>query len=594
VLLIINFSEAVQGNIIFAYLPFMCARLGAPEAAKIGLLASCYYLAQVVTIPFWGRLADRVGRRPVLLLGMLATAGTMALFGFAESYAAAVAARALTGGLNSNIGIAKVYVGEISTARTQARAFSYLSLTWGVGTVLAPALGGFLADPAANFPGSSLAAVPLARAHPYVLPALVSSAVSLLALGLGACLLPETPAWTARARRRELEREAGRGAGAGAGGAGGGGAGGGAARAARAAADADPGGEGGGGGDDDDEGEAAPMLSPSAAAGGGAGAGAPAPAPAPPPAPAPARGGAAPAPPRARALPDDATTLQLLSDAAVGGCILNYALLALVQIVFDELLPIFLKTPPGAGGLGWSSSEVGSVQIAQGGVQMFMQLFVFWRLARAWPLATLFRASLAPFVPVLAAWPALALAGAGAGAHVAVALALGVKAGLLTVSFTAIMLLINNAAPASHLGAVTGVAQSVASLMRALGPSAGGALYDAATGAAAIGGPTARLCVVYGAIAAVAAAACATSYLVPAGCDEPPPADAPAEPAGAPGAPGAPAPRRGGSRGGGRRARGAPAGKGAGKGTDEGAGAAAREAGGDAAEEDVGVVAGHA
>jgi MFS family permease len=153
----------------------------------------------------------------------------MTAFAFAPNFAFALAARFCTGILNGNVAISKTYMAEITDQSNTARGFSMLSFTWGLGMITAPALGGFLADPAAQYPdsifakarmrvqylsnrkGSRLTSRPASslyallqvdffRAFPYVLPSLVSSGFALIVFFLGCALLPETTAFKSKAR----------------------------------------------------------------------------------------------------------------------------------------------------------------------------------------------------------------------------------------------------------------------------------------------------------------------------------------------------------------------------------------------------------
>ncbi|RYG51076.1 MFS transporter, partial [archaeon] len=87
--------------------------------------------------------------------------------------------------------LSKTYMGEVTTAESISRGFAWLSLTWGVGAVIAPAIGGFLADPVENFP-ATFGGVHLFELYPYVLPSLVSAAFSFIAFFIGYRHLGET------------------------------------------------------------------------------------------------------------------------------------------------------------------------------------------------------------------------------------------------------------------------------------------------------------------------------------------------------------------------------------------------------------------
>jgi len=89
VLLCINYNESVQAQVIFPFVPFAVAHWGVKEhdiGFYVGVLIASFFFAQLLLVSWWGRLADYYGRRPILLVGLLGTAITMLIFGFATNY----------------------------------------------------------------------------------------------------------------------------------------------------------------------------------------------------------------------------------------------------------------------------------------------------------------------------------------------------------------------------------------------------------------------------------------------------------------------------------------------------------------------------
>ena len=82
---------------------------------KAGYLGSAYFVGSFIGSLLWGWMSDKIGRRSVLLMGMLGTLGTELLFGFSQNFAWAIAARFLWGLLNGNLGVAKTYISEVQT-----------------------------------------------------------------------------------------------------------------------------------------------------------------------------------------------------------------------------------------------------------------------------------------------------------------------------------------------------------------------------------------------------------------------------------------------------------------------------------------------
>src|SRR5438105_10671421 len=96
ILFITVFLDLVGFGIIIPFLAYYVESFGA-NAATVGLLMSCYSLAQFVFAPIWGRISDRVGRRPILLLGLAGSVAGFVLFGLARTLLVLFISRAVTG-----------------------------------------------------------------------------------------------------------------------------------------------------------------------------------------------------------------------------------------------------------------------------------------------------------------------------------------------------------------------------------------------------------------------------------------------------------------------------------------------------------------
>jgi MFS family permease len=84
----------------------------------------------------WGRVSDLIGRRPVLLIGLLGNSVTSCLFGLSKSYWWAVGMRALCGIMNSNVGVIRTMLGEISDMTNKGEVFSLYSIFWVTGFII--------------------------------------------------------------------------------------------------------------------------------------------------------------------------------------------------------------------------------------------------------------------------------------------------------------------------------------------------------------------------------------------------------------------------------------------------------------------------
>ena len=135
------------------------------------LLGSVYSLMQFLFVPVWGRLSDRVGRRPVLMWSIAGTALAMAGLGLGLAAGASIlwlfAARVFGGIATANLGTASAYIADITKPEDRAKGMGLIGVAFGLGFILGPAVGGALAQ------------IPVAGRHG-VVPCLVASALSVL------------------------------------------------------------------------------------------------------------------------------------------------------------------------------------------------------------------------------------------------------------------------------------------------------------------------------------------------------------------------------------------------------------------------------
>ncbi|KAM9897143.1 hypothetical protein OXX79_007055 [Metschnikowia pulcherrima] len=148
VISVMRFSEPLAFTSLFPYLYFMIRDFHiAPTEEEIskysGYLASSFAFCQFLFAMQWGKMSDRVGRKPVLLCGLLGTSASLLLFGFSTNYYMALFARSLAGVLNGNIAVLRTVIGEICTDKKhQALGFSTLPLLFNFGSVIGPLIGG--------------------------------------------------------------------------------------------------------------------------------------------------------------------------------------------------------------------------------------------------------------------------------------------------------------------------------------------------------------------------------------------------------------------------------------------------------------------
>ncbi|KAL6072099.1 RNA polymerase III subunit Rpc25 family protein [Balamuthia mandrillaris] len=179
-------AQSITETILFPFVGFMVADLGvAPTKAEVGYyagyLASAYFLAQFCSGFLWGIAADKWGRRPVLLIGLLGSVVATTMFGFSFSYWWALVARAFAGLINANVPTAKSYLGDISDHTNRSRCFSFFGMMYGVGCILGPAIGGLTSQPATKYP-YLFSPEGLFGKFPYLLPCLINAGLTLTGL----------------------------------------------------------------------------------------------------------------------------------------------------------------------------------------------------------------------------------------------------------------------------------------------------------------------------------------------------------------------------------------------------------------------------
>ncbi|KAI5837472.1 major facilitator superfamily domain-containing protein [Morchella snyderi] len=156
-------SELLVQSSIISYLYFYLSSLYTPDqlsptpgmiTAQAGMLASNFLLFQVLASTFWGRMSDRIGRKPCVLIGLAGITISTLGFGFSESMGAAVFWSILGGALSGNVGVLRTMIMEtFDEDRYQSRALLMFPMSQNVGIVAGALIGGLLADPAGTWPG---------------------------------------------------------------------------------------------------------------------------------------------------------------------------------------------------------------------------------------------------------------------------------------------------------------------------------------------------------------------------------------------------------------------------------------------------------
>jgi MFS family permease len=143
------FVDTVGFGIVLPLLPYFAQRYGA-AADTVTLLVAVFTAAQFTFGPIWGRLSDRFGRRPILLVTIFGTMAGYALLALADSLPMIFLARAVTGAMGANVAVVQAYVADITGPAHRARGMGRIGAAHGLGFVTGPAIGGLFAggDPA--------------------------------------------------------------------------------------------------------------------------------------------------------------------------------------------------------------------------------------------------------------------------------------------------------------------------------------------------------------------------------------------------------------------------------------------------------------
>ncbi|KAM6504144.1 Major facilitator superfamily domain containing protein [Amanita muscaria] len=401
IVLLILLCEPFAGNSIFPYINQAKLGITGGDKRKVGyyagLIESLFYVTEAMTTLQWGRISDRVGRKPILLIGLVGNALSMLCFGLSRTFWMLVISRCLCGLLNGNIGVLKSVIGELTDSTNRADGFAYISVVWSVGATIAPVIGGSLSHPHERFP--IVFTSKYWREFPYFLPSFAIATFSFVCLLItlllfneasnSPCLIQTPPCQNCTHHKQHIS--------------------------------------------------------------------------------APFSGDDKPLP------------IHKLFTYPVVLSVCNYFCISLMDIAFFSLLPLFMSMPVELGGLGCSPATIGYVLGALGAYIGIVQIALFPKLVRRFGERRIFIMSVLTItinsllLPVISGnirkngvtWMICCL----------FAFALSLRA-VTIMSYGCIFVYVNTSSPnKSSLGATNGIAQTVVSVARAIGPGLATSLF---------------------------------------------------------------------------------------------------------------------
>ena len=173
IIYLIIFTEILGFSIVLPVLPFLALSLGL-NYFQIGLVLAVFSICQLFASPVWGKLSDRYGRKPILILSQISTFIGFILLGIATTVIILILARVVDGLLGSNMTVAQAYLSDITKPQDRTRVYSYSSAVFGLALIIGPLIGGILST------------------IDYSVPMFVAAGVCLVSIILVVLFLPES------------------------------------------------------------------------------------------------------------------------------------------------------------------------------------------------------------------------------------------------------------------------------------------------------------------------------------------------------------------------------------------------------------------
>jgi DHA1 family tetracycline resistance protein-like MFS transporter len=180
VLFLTVFIDLIGFGMVIPFLSFYAREYGA-SGTTVGMVVGIYSIMQFFFAPVWGRLSDRIGRRPVILISLTASCIGYFLFAFSRSLTLLFLSRIIAGAGGANIGTAQAYIADKTTVENRAKGMGIIGAAFGMGFILGPPLSGVLSHVGTTH-----------GMHGNLLPGVVAGSLSLIALMIAFFVLGES------------------------------------------------------------------------------------------------------------------------------------------------------------------------------------------------------------------------------------------------------------------------------------------------------------------------------------------------------------------------------------------------------------------
>lgn len=194
-LCVVRLVDPIAFTQVFPYVnEFMSDLHLTDDPSKIGfysgLVESIFAISQLCSIYHWAKISDVIGRRPVIFLGIIGLTMSTLMFGLSKSLASVLLVRCLGGLFSGNIAVIHSVLGEITDSTNQMVALPIYGLTWPLGSIIGPLIGGTFSHPASKYP--KILGYQFLKNYPYFLPCFIASVIAIIGVFLGFLFLEET------------------------------------------------------------------------------------------------------------------------------------------------------------------------------------------------------------------------------------------------------------------------------------------------------------------------------------------------------------------------------------------------------------------